>query len=315
MKACLAALAALLAVPAQQPFKAPDDIEHRKADIMSDGVRLSAELFSLKEHAGKRLPTIVLSHGWGGVAASLRPVALDFAKAGYLALAFDYRGWGESDGRLVATAKPLGSKRDGKPFTAEVQELREYVDPLEQTADIFNAIHWVAADAQCDPERIGLWGSSYSGGHVVHVAARDPRVKCTVSQVPGMDSRFVTATDAARGATRDEATKRARGKLGYPLPGARTVGALRGAPIREKLSRYAPVEDAALAKQCAMLFIVAEKEELFSNADHGKLAHDRAAGPKKYVEIPGITHYGIYTSARKQATKLALEWYDEHLKK
>jgi hypothetical protein len=315
MRTCLAALTALLAVTGQQPFKPPEEIEHRKTDIMSDGVRLSAELFSLKEHAGKKLPTVVMSHGWGGVAASLRTVALDFARAGYLVLAFDYRGWGASDGRLVATTKPLASKRDGKPFTAEVQEIREYVDPLEQTADIFNAIHWVAGDPQCDPERIGLWGSSYSGGHVVHVAAREPRVRCTVSQVPGMDSRFVTATDAARNATRDEATKRARGEISYPLPGARAVGALRGAPIREKLSRYAPVEDAALAKQCAMLFIVAEKEELFSNADHGKLAHDRATGPKKYVEIPDITHYGIYTVARERATKLAVEWYDEHLKK
>ena len=42
---------------------------------------------------------------------------------------------------------------------------------------LLNAIHWVVGEPQCDAERIGLWGSSYSGGHVVYAAARDPRVK------------------------------------------------------------------------------------------------------------------------------------------
>ena len=56
-----------------------------------------------------------------------------------------------------------------------------------------NAIHWVAGEPQCDPAHIGLWGSSYSGGHVVYAAARDPRVKATVSQVPALDSRWVVA--------------------------------------------------------------------------------------------------------------------------
>ena len=65
----------------------------------------------------------------------------------------------------------------------------------------------------------------------------------------------------------------------------------------------------------AMMFVVAEKEELFDNALHGKLAYDRAPEPKKYVVIPGITHYGVYTTARVQATKIEIEWYDQHLKK
>jgi hypothetical protein len=113
----------------------------------------------------------------------------------------------------------------------------------------------------------------------------------------------------------EEATKRARGEIGYPAPRARVIGNLQGAPVREKLLRYAPADDAALIKNCAMLFIVAEKEELFRNEEHAKLVYDRAKEPKKYVAIPGITHYGIYTTARDQATKLAIEWFDQHLKK
>ena len=63
-----------------------------------------------------------------------------------------------------------------------------------------------------------------------------------------------------------------------------------------------------------MLFILAEKEEYFDNKDHGIKAFERAKGPKKLVTIPGITHYGIYGQARPQALKLAIEWYDTHLK-
>jgi pimeloyl-ACP methyl ester carboxylesterase len=38
-----------------------------------------------------------------------------------------------------------------------------------------------------DPQRIVLWGSSYSGGHVVPVAVADGRVAAVISQVPAMD--------------------------------------------------------------------------------------------------------------------------------
>ncbi len=78
---------------------------------------------------------------------------------------------------------------------------------------------------------------------------------------------------------------------------------------------YAPVEDAGKAPRCAMLFVIAENEELFDNAVHGVLAHERAKGPKKLVVVAGIKHYGIYREKRAEAQKLALDWYDEHLKK
>ncbi len=94
------------------------------------------------------------------------------------------------------------------------------------------------------------------------------------------------------------------------------VGNLIGAPIRDKLIHYLPSDEAAKVKDCAALFIVAEKEELFDNKDHAKLAYDRMPGTKKkYVSIPNITHYGIYRESRDQAIKLAVEWFDQYLKK
>jgi hypothetical protein len=150
---------------------------------------------------------------------------------------------------------------------------------------------------------------------VIYAAARDPRVKATVSQVPALDSRFVVQTEDMKRQTLQQATQRARGEIGYPPPGQRVVGNLRGAPIPEKLMLYAPVEDVAKAPGCAMLFVLAEKEELFDNKDHGILAHERARGPKKLVILPGLKHYDIYTVARKQAQQLSLEWFDKYLKK
>src|SRR5260370_33779934 len=173
---------------AQAPFTAPPEIDYRRADIWSEGTRMSAELFSPKSMAGKKLPTILMAHGWGGVKASLRPDAVLFAKAGSLVVTFAYRGWGESDSRIAK-------------FKGQPQDVREVVDPLDFGTDWLNAIHWVAGETQCDMSRLGLWGSSFSGGLVVWAAERDPRVKALHSQVGSLDGRFVVPTEAERAKT------------------------------------------------------------------------------------------------------------------
>jgi len=316
-------VATALAQQSAPPFTPPETIDYRKANVMSEGVRLNAELFSLKSLAGKQLPTIIMAHGWGGTAAGFRRDAIDLANAGYLVIVFDYRGWGESDSRVILTgASPVkpAQYRKGQKFTAEVVEVREVVDPFEQTTDWFSVINWAMGEPAVDKNRIGIRGSSYSGGHVCYVAAYEPRVKAFVSQVGAFDSRprSISLAGAANDQVRmahDEATKCARGETGYPEAGQRVIGNLYGAPIRDKLLRWAPVEVADKRTDCAMLFIVAEKEELFDNKDHAKAAYDRARGPKKYVEIPKIAHYGIYRESREEAVKLAIEWFDQHLKK
>ena len=311
--AFLLALAAV-EVPAQgtkPESRAPEGVSFRSADILSEGTRMSAEVFAPEGSEGKPLPTILMSHGWGGTAEGLRPTAMTFARAGYLVVTFDYRGWGKSDSRLIlAGGGP--QEKDGK-LVAEVKPVREVVDPIDQTADLMNAIHWAVGEKQCDPKRIGIWGSSYSGGHVVYVAARDPRVKAFVSQVGAMDSRWTIATPQARAHTFGQGTARARGTIGYPPAGSR-FNNMNGAPVWEKLMQYAPIEDIDRCKDCAKLFIIAENEELFDNKDNAILAHERATGVKKLVTIPGIKHYGIYDEARDRAEKEAITWFDEHLK-
>ena len=280
---------------------------------MSEGTRMAAEVFAPKDPKGEKLPTIVMSHGWGGTAAALRPDAVAFARGGYLVIAFDYRGWGKSDSRLIlAGNKP--EKKDGK-LIAEVQGgPRRWSIRSTRRPTSMNAIHWAAGEEQCDPDRIGLWGSSFSGGHVVYVAARDPRVKAFVSQVGSMDGRWAIANPLDA-----EPTPSARAPLalaarsGIPTR-ARNSARSPAHPVIEKLAGYAPIEDIGRCKDCAKLFIIAENEELFDNKDHAILAYERATGVKKLVTITGIKHYGIYNEARGRAQKEAIAWFDEHLK-
>ncbi len=306
---CWCGLGALGQTPKAEPKSVPDDVQIESANIISEGTRISADVYTPKNTTGK-LPTIVMAHGWGGTAESLRPDGIAFARAGFLVVAIDYRGWGKSDARVVTRSKP--ELKDGK-LVAEVTEVRGVVDPIDQTADILSAINWVYGYTQCDHEKIGIWGSSFSGGHVVYVAAREPRVKAFVSQVGSMDARWVINYPQLRELTFQQATLRTQGKAGYP-EAFKSFNNMTGEPVWEKLMQYAPIEDISRCKNCAKLFIIAEKEELFDNKEHAILAHERATGVKKLVTIPEIKHYGIYNEARNRAQQEAIAWFNEHLK-
>ena len=110
-------------------------------------------------------PCIVMAHGLGGLrTASLEPYALRFAAAGFAVLLFDYRHFGASDGQP-----------------------RQLVDIGHQLQDWAAAIAHARRLPGVDAERIALWGTSFSGGHVVVAAARDGRVAAISAQGPMMD--------------------------------------------------------------------------------------------------------------------------------
>jgi uncharacterized protein len=313
---CAAALAQTAGNRPPAPFTILDDVTFRNVDIYSEGTRMAGDVYSAKANASKKLPTIVMAHGWGGTKAALRPEAVAFAEAGYLVVAFDYRGWGESDSRVILVSKRAPAEKQNYHFTAEVQEVREVVEPLDMVVDWLNAINWALGDPQCDTDRIGLWGSSLSGGLVVSAALLDPRVKALHSQVPSLDGRWTLANSQERAITEKEATARAHGELGYPPPRANTVQRLIGAPVRFQFAAWFPVEYVDRMPNVAMQFVVAAKEELMDNKDNGVLAYQRAKGPKNLVTIPDITHYGVYMvpAVRQQARDLAIAWFDRYLK-
>jgi hypothetical protein len=230
---------------------------------------------------------------------------------------FDYRGWGDSDGRVMLTGP--GPAASGTS-ASQVREVRGYVDPGEQSEDWFNAVSYAATQPMVDAGRIGLRGSDLSGGYVIYAAAHDTRVKAVVSQVTWADlrpskpyqpdpARLIAEADAA-------ASHIAAGQASYPAERARFSGlgpVLVGAPVGNKLARWTPVDEAGGVTQPA-LFVLAEKEELFANKFNGQMACERVQGPRKMVILPKITHYDIYGAERDRALTAAIDWFDKYLK-
>jgi dienelactone hydrolase len=295
-------------------YRPPEGIGFKAADFFSDNVRLTAQWFYAAENERRKLPTIIIAHGWGGTAANLRQDAIDFARAGYLVMLFDYRGWGDSNGRVMLTNKQTVA-REGT-LTADVRELRGYIDPWEQVADWFNAINYAVSNPNVDADRIGVLGSDLSGGHVIYVAAHEPRIKALVSEVSSVDIRPYKPyqSDPANviAQANASASRIATGQEQYPAERAR-AGNHVGAPVGANVVRWAPVELANRVSAPA-LFVLAENEELFANTNNGQLACERVTGPRKMVMLPNITHYGIYDAERKRAITLAIDWFDKYLK-
>jgi hypothetical protein len=281
------------------------EVASRPVDLWSDGTRLSGTLFYPKERApGEKLPAIVMSHGWGGLAQHLdEAYAPYFAAEGFAVLTFDYCGWGRSDGRIVVV--------EGVPTT-----VREVVDPWDQTEDIVSALDFIEGEEAVDPERIGYWGSSYSGGHAVWIAARDTRVKAVVAQVPAMDSTgFVEAMPGGLEEAHRQAIRRARGEI-PPVPtDAPPVGELRGHPYASRMARYSPRAEAHLVR-APILILDAGEEELFDIREHGQKVYEIVKDnvPAQYHMFSGMTHYDIYRKKRAEALAMAIDWFREHLK-
>jgi uncharacterized protein len=112
-------------------------------------------------------PCVVMAHGIGGTRdSSLLGFAEAFAEAGLDVLLFDYRCFGDSTG-----------------------EPRQLADPPRHREDYVAAVGFARGLGDVDPDRIVLWGTSWSGGHVVYVAAYDPRIAAVISQSPDLDGR------------------------------------------------------------------------------------------------------------------------------
>lgn len=114
-------------------------------------------------------------------------------------------------------------------------------------------------------------------------------------------------------ATFADATKRARGELGYPPPGA-PFGTLKGAPIGSRFADYNPLDDITRTNTVAYQFVLSENEQYLKNEEHGIAAYKRYTGPKNLVVLPGISHYDVYGKARAQVHALARAWFDKHLR-
>lgn len=129
----------------------------RDISLWSDGTRLSGVLLYPKDHQeGEMLPAIVLCNGWGGTKAFLMQtgIAPRFAAAGYVVINYDYRGWGDSDSRLVVRDE-MPEPDEAGFVTVKAQAIREVVDPDDQQQDIDAAVSYVYGEPLVD----GAWAT------------------------------------------------------------------------------------------------------------------------------------------------------------
>jgi uncharacterized protein len=145
----------------------PADASATRRDVAfsSGGVTCRAWLYEPLPRETAASPCIVMAHGLGGTReCALEPYAQAFAQAGFYVLLFDYRYIGASDG-----------------------EPRQVVSIPRQLEDWNAAVAFARSLPEVDPHRIGLWGTSLSGGHVVTVAARDHGIAAVSAQCPMLD--------------------------------------------------------------------------------------------------------------------------------
>ena len=303
--------AILIAGPSEAGAAQTAEIGSRQVNIWSDYTRLSADLFYPKgARAGDNLPAIILCPGWGGLRAHLsRDFAPVFARAGYVVLTFDYRGWGGSDSRLII-AGPAPKPDENGELTVRPRTVREIVDRRDQIEDIVSAINFISGEPMVDPDRIGLWGSSFGGGNVVIVSAQDSRVKAIVIQVAPLHYRWIPIENVKR-----QAIARARGEIDQLPPDTDRMKGRKGIPNYVRMAASHPI-DFADRLNIPVLIIDAENEELVKTNEHGKALHGLLKNrvPVRYEVLPG-THFEIYTKSREPATRMAIEWFDQHLKK
>lgn len=279
----------------------------------------------LRLPAGARgkVPAIVMAIGFSGVKEGYLDLFAElFVRAGFAVLSFDFRGLGESAG-----------------------EPRQEIDPWRQINDYKNVVAFAETLPEVDADRIGVWGSSLSGGHVLALAGLDSWLGCAVAQVPHI-SGFEAAkrtfqpekSQALFDALRDDRIARLRGaspasvpvvarKAGVPAIWNRAdahdfyIGSkekfstrwINEVTIRsiENLQSYEPGIYVARPGRKPLLMLVAEQDEI-TFTDLALQAYEHAVEPKKLVMLPG-GHFDVYTSSFDQASQAAIDWFREHL--
>lgn len=274
----------------------------------------------------KRTPLIVAASGYSCVKEMhMDSFAGAFAAAGMAALTFDFRNLGASGGHP-----------------------RQELDPRKQIDDYQHAITYGMTLDAVDPERIGIWGTSYAGGHVLVVAATDRRVKCAVAQTPTISGHWSglrrVPMDRVPELTKAFSEDRAKRMRGEPPAMRPVIGdpALQGAgaqpvyPNREtrewflrstqsspnwrnevtlrsiEFSRaYEPGAYISFISPTPLLMI-AGVEDTTTCIDLQLEAFNKALEPKKLTLLKG-GHFSCYEEEFEPASNAAVEWFRQHL--
>jgi fermentation-respiration switch protein FrsA (DUF1100 family) len=294
-----------------------------QSDIEFDAEGVTLRGWLVRPQGDGPHPVVVMAHGFSGLKEQyLDRFAAVFASAGIASLIFDNRNFGASGG-----------------------EPRQEIDPVQQIRDYRHAITFARTLPGIDGERIGVWGTSYSGGHAIVLGAIDRRVRCVVAQVPTIsgsaNAQRRTRPDlAAAGRARFDADRAARYRGEPPamvpvvsndpaavcaLPGSEAYnffqGTLKVAPHRrnevtlrslEMAREYEPGIYIARISPTPLLMVVSTQDPT-TPTDLALEAYNRALEPKKLVLIEG-GHFTPYVDAFEASSAAARDWFAQHLK-
>jgi cephalosporin-C deacetylase-like acetyl esterase len=283
------------------------------------GIELGAWLF-LPDTPSVR-PAITMAHGYAGSKYhGLDRFAEHFASAGFVVLVHDHRSFGDSSG-----------------------EPRQDVNPWQQIEDWRRVISYLETLPEVDANRIGIWGTSYAGGHALILAATDRRLKAIVSQVPiisGIEQgkrrispdmlpaleHFLTEDERSQlkgepvsymKVVSDNASERAaynaQDVMNFylqPIPEGKwenkvTVRSTRWSRM------YEPGIFISLISPTPLLMVVADEDRV-TLTDVALAAYERALQPKQLKLIKG-GHFEAYNNQFDDVARAARDWFDLYL--
>ena len=290
----------------------------RAVEFYSEGHKLCGDVYVPDGlAAGERRSAVLLCHGYTGVKDLYLPDnARVLNEAGYVTMAFDYKGWGESEGS------------------------RNRLAPHSRVADVQAAMTYLGLQSEVDPDRIGIYGTSYGGATVSWVGAIDQRAKCIVSvvgighgarwmsRVRRMDEWFDlldrSKSDRERRALTGKSEMVERSDILLPDRQSAELAAAARALVPSAVGTI-PVEyiDDTLGfnpewivgqiSPRPILFITSDQDRLVPPEESEQL-YAHAGEPKKLVTLKGVGHYEVYKEpAFSEVMKHTMAWYQEYL--
>ena len=295
---------------------------YEEVGFFSDELRIAAYLYPPKgwKAGDPPGPGVISLHGYSGMKDVYGlDVPRRLSEEGYFVLAPDHRGFGVSEGAR-------GRQR-----------------PLEQAQDTYDAISYMEGVEGVDPERIGIYGTSFGGANAVWVAAFDERVKVVVTSVGVFEGeRWMRSVrrphewEAFRARVMEAARKRAATgeKTEVPLTEIMLCDPHTESVIRDhhkKDARYVSDYDLESAEACwrykpewvagriapRPVMVIYSERDMLVPVDQQLACYEALGEPKKLVKLPGAQHYESYYFVRPDlheiGMKEAVEWFKTHL--
>ena len=290
----------------------------RAVEFYSEGFKLYGDIYTPDGMApGEKRAAVLLCHGYTGVKDLYLPDnAASLNRAGYVAMTFDYKGWGNSEGT------------------------RSRLAPYSRVMDVQAAMTFLGLQPEADEERIGLYGTSYGGATVTWVGAVDPRAKCIVSVVGiGHGARWMSRVrrvdewfDLQERSKKDREARAVTGKSEQVdrseilLPDRQSAelaaAARRNNPAAVGTIPLEYVDDTIGFNPEWIVHEVSPRPILFITSDNDRLVlpeeseqlYARAKEPKKLVVLKDYGHYEVYVEpAFTEVMDAALDWFGQYI--